>query len=159
MCGVHIPGSCVYILYLYIYLYLYIEIIEFCVYKERYCYKYNTILLSALYNKLLFFLFTEQEYRLTLQGLCWACPRNFLPTVLPRCLTRGTDSGAVRARVESAKPGSSRQTQNKRPCKWEGKHVYGGWPLVVNIGDSHTPGLRDPRMARGWFPQRAGGVG
>lgn len=58
--GVHIPGSRIYILYLYTYLYLYIEIIEFRVYKEQYCYKYNTILLPMLYNKLYSILFTEQ---------------------------------------------------------------------------------------------------
>lgn len=60
VCGVHVPGSREYISYLYIYLYLYIEIIEFCVYKEPYCYKYNTIRLPTLYNKLYFTLFTEQ---------------------------------------------------------------------------------------------------
>lgn len=45
VCGANVPGSRAYIVYLYN-LYLYIEI-EFCVYKERYCYKYNTLLVPS----------------------------------------------------------------------------------------------------------------
>lgn len=128
VCGANVPGSRAYILYLYN-LYLYIEI-EFCVYKERYCYKYNTLLVpsftvSSVAPSL------QTVYKFTLQGLHWICTRSFLPTGSSRthCLDGGRGgtegSGRVSPLAGTREGADRRGTQtSQRPCQRESKHIW-----------------------------------
>lgn len=73
--------------------------------------------------------------------------------VLPCCL----DGGGWRFRVLYVQVRETREEADKHKLKPTSGLVSGRvntakgrWPLVVNIGNSHTPRSRDPRWACGW---------
>lgn len=82
------------------------------------------------------------------------------PSVLPR--GRFGARACVRVCVfKSAKPGKEQTDKLKTTSGLVRGRVntsWRRWPMVVNIGNSHTPGLKDPRMAHGRFRQRADGA-
>lgn len=142
-----------YIFYLYN-LYLYIEIIEFCVYKERYCYKYNTLLVPS---------FTISSISPSLQNNSTSSySRGCADYVQDISFPRGPHArtaltGGAKNRVVCP----SWPKLGKEPTDAKLKPASGcvrgsvniserRWPLVVNSGNSHTTGSRDPRGAHGW---------